>query len=118
TAAAGPRAQQRLRLWQESNPPGRSTFDLRYAEPGQLIYLVAAAGSEIVMAPAAVDAKLDRPVDVRGTALPVHTRRSLAAFTFTDAAQFAFVYDEDILLDVMMKGGPSFPARGSACALA
>ena len=118
TAAAGARARQRLRLWQESNPPGRSTVDLRYAEPSQLIYLVAATGAEVIMALAAADARLDRPVDVRGTALPVHTRRSLAAFTHTDAAQFAFVYDEDILIDVLAPGGPASPVKGSACALA
>jgi hypothetical protein len=118
TGAAGARAQQRLRLWQESNPPGRSMIDLRYAEPSQLIYLVAATGSEMVMALAATEARLDRPVDVRGTALPVHTRRSLAAFTYTDAAQFAFLYDENILIDVLGPGGPAFPTRGSAYALA
>jgi hypothetical protein len=118
TAATGVRARQRLRLWQESNPPGRSTVDLRYAEPGQLIYLVAATGAEVVIAPAAAQARLDRPVDVRGTPLPVDTRRSLAAFTYTDAARFAFLYDEDILIDVLKPGGPASPAKGSACALA
>ena len=117
-AATGALARQRLRLWQESNPPGRSTVDLRYAEPGQLIYLVAATGSEVVIAVAAAQARLDRPVDVRGTPLPVDTRRSLAAFTYTDAARFAFLYDEDILIDVLKPGGPASPAKGSACALA
>jgi len=118
TAAESARAKQRLRLWQEKNPPGRSTIDLRYADPGQVIYLVATAGSEVVMAPAAADARLDRPVDVRGTPMPVHTRRSLAAFTYTDAAQFAFLFDEDILLDLLQPGAPVSPKRGSATALA
>ena len=117
TGAFGARAQQRLRLWQEAQPPGRSAVDLRYAEPSQLIYLVASTGSELVMLLAAAEARLDRPVDVRGAALPVRTRRSLAAFTFTDAAAFAFLYDEDILLDVLQSGAAS-PPRGSACALA
>ena len=44
------------------------TIDRRSAnaEPGQLIYLVAATGSEVVIAVAAAQARLDRPVDVRG----------------------------------------------------
>jgi len=50
--------------------------------------------------------------------MPVHTRRSLAAFTYTDAAQFAFLFDEDILLDLLQPGAPVSPKRGSATALA
>lgn len=118
TAATGARARQRLRLWQESSPPGRSTVDLRYGEPSQLLYLVAATGSELITALADTEARFDRPVDVRGTPLPVNTRRSLAAFTYTDAARFAFLYDQDILIDVLAPRGPASPASGSACALA
>jgi hypothetical protein len=117
-AAASARAGQRLRLWEESKPPGRSTIDLRYGEPGQLTYLVAATGTELMMATADAEARLDRPVDVTGTPLPVRTRRSLAAFSFTDALRLAFLYDDDVLVDALDPGATASPPRGTAYALA
>jgi len=44
--AASAQATQRLRLWQESAPPGRSTIDLRFARAGQLSYGVLSIGGE------------------------------------------------------------------------
>lgn len=108
-AAASPGAEQRLRLWQESSPPGRSTIDLRYATPSQLTYLSAATGAEVLMAHGDADARLDRPVDVAGTPLPVRTRGSLLVLSFTDAVRLAFLYDGDILADAAIPGGVMTP---------
>ena len=108
-AAAGTRARQRLRLWQESRPPGRSSIDLRYATPRPLTYLAAAAGSEVVMAHADADARLDRPVDVAGTPLPVRTRGSMLVLSYTDPLRLAFLYDGDILADAATPGGVMTP---------
>lgn len=117
-AAVSARARQRLRLWQESRPPGRSTIDLRYGVPGQLTYLVAATGTELLLASADAEAQVDRPVDVKGTPLPVRTRRSLLVLSYTDTLRHAFLYDADILLDALEPGVKPPAAPGTACALA
>lgn len=92
-------AHQMLRLWKDADSRFRSEIRLRYAHDFALSYLSAAAGSEAVLAQAGAEARLDRPVDVQGTPLPIHTLGSLLLLVFTDTARLAFLYDDNILVD-------------------
>ncbi len=99
--ASGARATQRLRLWQESAPPGRSTIDLRFARAGQLSYGVLSIGSEVLIAHTDTMAQIDRPVDVRGTPFPVHTLRSQLSLVWSDASAFVLLFDDSVLTDAL-----------------
>ena len=99
--AASAQATQRLRLWQESLPPGRSTIDLRFARAGQLSYGALSIGSEVLIAHADTTAQLDRPVDVRGTPFPVHTLRSQLSLVWSEASAVVLIFDENILADAL-----------------
>ena len=92
-------ANQRLLLWKDADSKFRSRMDLRYADSFGVTYVTAATGSEMVLAQANIDARIDRPVDVKGTPFPVHTLKSLVSLIYTDEKQFAFVYDDNILVD-------------------
>ncbi len=118
-AAQHARATQRFRLWQESSPPGRSTIDLRYDVPGQLTYIVSAAGSELLFVRPSSTAALDRPVDVQRESMAVHTLRSLLALSYTDTQRLAMLYDDDVLMDALDPDAPwqSTSARVHAIAI-
>ena len=117
-AAFGARATQRLRLWQESLPPGRSMIDLRYARPGQLTYVSSSNGNEVLFARSDTTAQLDRPVDVQATPFPVHTLRSLVSFSFSDTLRIVALYDDNILADALSADANWLVRRKRAVSLA
>jgi len=92
-------AHQTLRLWKDADSRFRSTLELRYADSFAVTYAGAAAGSEVLAAQTNAEARLDRPVDVKGVPLPIHTLDSLLVLSYTDDAQLAFLYDDNILVD-------------------
>jgi len=92
-------ARQRFRLWKDASSSFRSELDVSYTDAFLVSYAAAASGSELLLAVADADARLDRPVDVTGTPFPVHTRGSRLVLTYTDAKQWAFFYDDNILVD-------------------
>ena len=94
-------ARQTLRLWKDGSSRFRSELRLSYPDPSALIYVSAATGSELVVARANIEGRLDRPVDVKGTPLPVHTLDSLVVLGYTDSLQVAYVYDDNILADAL-----------------
>ncbi|MEA2600136.1 MAG: hypothetical protein QOF89_1128 [Acidobacteriota bacterium] len=99
THAANRYAHQTLRLWKDEDSRFRSTLALRYSDSFAVTYAVAAAGSEVLAAQTSAEARLDRPVDVKGVPLPIHTLGSLLVLSFTDDTQLAFLYDDNILVD-------------------
>ena len=117
-AAVNIYANQRFLLWMDSDSRFRSEVQARYSGPFQLTYLSAATGSELVLAQADVAAKLDRPVDVKGTPFPVHTLKSVLSLVYTDAAQFAFIYDDNILVDSLDPSATWPVERGKTISLA
>jgi hypothetical protein len=92
-------ANQRLLLWKDADSKFRSQMDLRYTASFGITYASAATGSEMVLSQTDIDARIDRPVDVKGTPFSVHTLKSLVSLVYTDDKQFAFVYDDNILVD-------------------
>ena len=92
-------AHQRFLLWKDADSKFRSQMDLRYTDSFSVTYASAATGSEMVLAQTDIDAHIDRPVDVKGTPFPVRTLKSLVSLIYTDDKQFAFVYDDNILVD-------------------
>ena len=117
-AAVGAQATQRLRLWQESAPPGRSTIDLRYARAGQLTYVASSNGNEVLFARADSTAHLDRPVDVRATPFPIHTLRSLVSLSFSNTQRLVALYDDNILTDALSTDADWLLPRKRAVSLA
>jgi hypothetical protein len=111
-------AHQTLRLWKDADSRFRSALELRYADSFAVTYAVAAAGSEMLAAQTSAEARLDRPVDVKGTPLPIHTRGSLLVLSYTDDAQFAFLYDDNILVDSLDPQATWPLERGRALSLA
>lgn len=116
--AQAPRATQRLRLWQESSPPGRSAIDLRFRRAGQFIYLATSKGSETLFAKADTEARLDRPVDVQATPFAIRTLRSQLAMAWSDARTLVSLYDEDVLADALTQDADWIVDRGAPAALA
>lgn len=92
-------AHQTLRLWKDADSRFRSTLALRYSDSFAVTYAAATAGSEVLAAQTNAQARLDRPVDVKGTPLPIRTLGSLLVLSFTDDEQLAFLYDDNILAD-------------------
>ena len=111
-------AHQTLRLWKDEGSRFRSTLALRYSDSFGVTYAVAAAGSEVLAAQASAEARLDRPVDVKGVPLPVHTLGSLLVLSFTDDVQLAFLYDDNILVDSLDPQATWPFERGRALSLA
>ncbi len=116
--AQAPRATQRLRLWQESTPPGRSTIDLRFRRAGQFVYIVSSLGSETIFAKADTDARLDRPVDVQATPFAIRTLRSQFTISWTDTRALVSLLDEDVLADALTKDADWLVDKGAPAALA
>lgn len=118
-AASNLYAHQRLRLWKDADSKFRSELALRYTSAFAIWYASAATGSELVLAETDVEARLDRPVDVKGTPFPIHTARSLVSLIYTDDKRFAFVYDDNILVDSLDPAAswPTEPGRTIALAI-
>lgn len=112
-------ANQRFLLWKDQDSRFRSRLDLRYTGSFPVAYASGAAGSEILSAQADTEARLDRPVDVKGTPLPVRTLKSLLLLTYTDLLQQAFVYDDNILVDSLDPNvkWPVEPGRAKSLAI-
>lgn len=103
-------ANQRFRLWQSETSAYRSSVEVRYGESFPLFYAASVDGAELILAEVNADAKLDRPVDVRGSSLAIRSRESLLILMHTDAFQLVYLYDENILLDSYDPDvGQSFP---------
>ena len=99
--ASGARATQRLRMWQESAPPGRSTIDMRFVRAGQLSYGMLSIGIEVLVAHTDTTVHADRPVDVRATAFPVNSLRSQLSLIWSDASAFVLLFDDNLLTDAL-----------------
>jgi len=92
-------AHQRFLLWKDADSKFRSEMDLQYTDSFGITYTSASSGNELVLTQANIDARLDRPVDVIGTPFPIRTLKSLLFLSYNDQHQFAFVYDDNILVD-------------------
>jgi hypothetical protein len=92
-------AHQHFRLWKDADSKYRSELNLRYTNSFPVTYVAAAIGSELVLVGTNAEARLDRPVDVIGIPLAVHTLGSLLLLTYTDTQQFVFFYEDNILTD-------------------
>jgi hypothetical protein len=99
TNASNRYAHQRLRLWREDLARPRCELALQYTDLFTLTYVSAALGNEVLLTQADANASIDRPVDVRGVPLSVHTLKSLFALGYTDQQQTAVLYDDNILVD-------------------
>ena len=92
-------AHQRFLLWKDGDSKLRPEIDLQYTDSFGLTYASSSSGHELVLAQTNADARLDRPVDVKGTPFPIHSLQSLLALAYDDQRQFAFLYDDNILVD-------------------
>ncbi|MEK6372540.1 MAG: hypothetical protein AABO58_07560 [Acidobacteriota bacterium] len=100
-AASARYARQTFRLWKDADSHFRSELALAFTDKFRAIYASAAAGTEVAIAETDVEARIDRPVDVKGTPLSVRTLRSLLVLAYTDQAQHVSVYDDNILVDAL-----------------
>jgi hypothetical protein len=92
-------ARQRFLLWKDADAPFRSSVELQYTDSFPLYYVTNAQGAEALMANADAEARLDRPVDVAGSALDIRSKNSLLILGFTDELQLVYLYDDNILID-------------------
>ena len=97
-------AHQRFLLWKDADSRSRSELDLQVTESFSARYISAFSGNELVATQADMDARMDRPVDVKSTPLPVHTVASLLVLTYSDARQSVGIYEDDILADSLEPG--------------
>ena len=82
---------------------------MRYTDAFPLFYAATAQGAELVLAQVDAEARLDRPVDVSGSALAIRSKKSLLVLSYTDTQQFVYLYDDNILVDNL---DPNQPAAG------
>lgn len=99
-------ARQRFLLWQDEAAPFRSSVHLQYTESFPLHYAVNAEGAELLSVTAHGEARQDRPVDVSGSPLAVRSENSLLLLSYTDAQQWVYLFDNDIIAD----NAPATPA--------
>jgi hypothetical protein len=97
--ASNLQAHQRLRLWKDADSKYRSTIDVRFTGAFPVVYVADASGSELLFTVANSEARLDRPVDVKGGPLPVRSLNSLFVLSHTDQHRFVALYDDNILID-------------------
>ncbi|MGQ0679968.1 MAG: hypothetical protein ACT4OM_10020 [Actinomycetota bacterium] len=110
-------AHQEFRLWKDEDSRFRSELELRYTDSFALFYSSNSQGTEMVMSRAKVEARIDRPVDVRGDPLSVRTTDSQLILTYSDDQQGVSIYDDNILADAM-KAGTTWPEVPGAVSLA
>ncbi|MCU1345100.1 MAG: hypothetical protein JWL70_1366 [Acidimicrobiia bacterium] len=104
-------AHQRLELWADARSEFRSDLSVRYSDSFPVSFVSMASGSDVVTAVGAVDARLDRPVDVRGTPLSIHTLGSQLILTTTDTSTTVHLRDLDVLTDAIELAG-TWPVEG------
>jgi hypothetical protein len=102
-------ANQHFYLWQDADSPRRSSVDVHYTDAFPLYYAATAQGAELVLAQVDAEARLDRPVDVSGSALAIRSKQSLLVLSYTDTQQMVYLYDDNILVDNL---DPNQPAAG------
>jgi hypothetical protein len=111
-------AHQRFHLWKDVDSKFRSSLEVRCTDAFAVVYVAAAGGTEQLLAIVNAEARIDRPVDVKGTPLPVHTLNSSLLLTYTDTQQWAFFYEDNILTD-SLDPQASWPVKpGEAISLA
>ena len=110
-------ASQRFLLWQGATSPYRSSVEARYTDSFPLYYAVSATGAELVMAQVNAEARLDRPVDVGGSALAIRSQKSLLVLMHTETLQLVYLYDDNILFDNLNPNQPQQLPRPLALAL-
>jgi hypothetical protein len=116
-------AHQRFELWADAQSRFRSELELRWSDSFPVTFVSAASGADVVVTTAAVDARLDRPVDVRGTPLPIHTlgsRLNLAVTEVPGAEPYRTVAirDDDVLNDALQLAATSSVEAGGSMSLA
>jgi hypothetical protein len=117
-------ASQRFKLWKDADSKFRSELDVRYTDAFLLIYVTTSTGSEVVLASVSAEARLDRPVDVSGVPLGVHSLGSLMLLLYTDTQQWVLFYEDNILTDSLspdarwpVEPGKAIAPRHSQCAV-
>lgn len=96
-AAVSVGGHQRFELWADTRARFRSDIALRYPDSFPAAFVSTAGDSDVVVTAGAVDARLDRPVDVRGMPLSLHTLRSQVVLTTTDTVGTVRIRDLDVL---------------------
>ena len=111
-------AHQHFKLWKDADSKFRSELTLRYTDSFPVIYVASGAGNELVLASTKAEARLDRPVDVKGTPLAVRSLGSLMLLVHTDTQRFVLFYEDNILTD-SLNPQTTWPVEpGSAISLA
>jgi hypothetical protein len=111
-------AHQHFKLWKNADSKFRSELTLRYTDSFPVIYVASAAGNELVLASTKAEARLDRPVDVKGTPLAVRSLGSLMLLVHTDTQRFVLFYEDNILTDSLNPHATWPVEPGSAISLA
>lgn len=116
-------AHQRFELWADAQSRFRSELKLRWSDSFPVTFVSAASGADVVVTTAAVDARLDRPVDVRGTPLPIHTLGSQLILAATEVSgaepsRTVTIRDDDVLNDALKLATASSVEPGGSMSLA
>lgn len=91
SAASAQGAQQELQLWSGTGP---NSARLRYGQKFALKFFAQATGTEALLLEAAVDATVDRPVNVKGDRLSLRAQTSQTIFIAGPQGAFALVVAE------------------------
>lgn len=97
--AKGAFAKQSFELWRDEQNPYGTTVEMQYPEAAPFFYFTFADGNELLMALGNADARIDRPVTVKGEPPPVRSKKTLLLLAVSDTRRLIYLFDDNILLD-------------------
>lgn len=97
--ATGATAHQRFELWRDEQNPHGTTLEVKYTEETPYFYFSFAEGNEALMTIGNADARIDRPVTVKGEPPAVRSKNTIVILGVSEAARLIYLFDDNILLD-------------------
>lgn len=109
--AKGAFAKQTFELWRDEQNPFGTTVEMQFPEAAPFFYFTFADGNELLMALGNADARVDRPVTVKGEPPPVRSKKTLLVLAVSLTRRLIYLFDDNILLDNLdlKKTPPVFP---------
>ncbi|MGH9929918.1 MAG: hypothetical protein ACREA9_11945 [Pyrinomonadaceae bacterium] len=92
---------QTFDLWKDGQNKFGTSIALAYPKTTPFFYFTFADGNEALMVLGNANVKVDRPVTVKGEAVPIHSKNSLLILSANKTARLIYLFDDNIFLDNM-----------------
>jgi hypothetical protein len=111
TSASNVFCRQVFNLWKDDLNQFGTTVEVQYPKATPFFFFSFANGTEVVMVLGHGDVRIDRPVNVAGQALAIHSKNSVVILSVNKTEKFVSLFDDNILVDSFdtTKKPPVFP---------